>query len=86
MKKTTKNNEGFTLPAKGEEKYKVHVICGTHWDREWRFTAEQSKIRLAELIDDMMDKLENNPDYRHFILDGGSVVLEDYLSVRPENA
>ncbi|RKY05061.1 MAG: hypothetical protein DRP56_09330, partial [Planctomycetota bacterium] len=80
-----KNAEGFTLPAKGDGKYKVHVIAGTHWDREWRFTAEQSKVRLAELIDDMMDKLEGNPGYRHFVLDGGAVVLEDYLSVRPEN-
>ena len=84
-KKSEKSAEGFTLPSKGSSKYKVHVICGTHWDREWRFTAEQSKLRLVELIDNMMDTLENNPDYRHFILDGGSVVLEDYLSVRPEN-
>ena len=62
-----------------------HVICGTHWDREWRFTAEQSLLRLAELVDELLDVLESNPNYRCFLLDGGTVILEDYLSIRPEN-
>jgi len=56
---------------------------GTHWDREWRFTAEQSLLRLAELVDELMDVLEANASYRCFLLDGGTVVLEDYLAVRP---
>ena len=34
-----------------DSKKTFHVISGTHWDREWRFTAEQSLLRLAELID-----------------------------------
>ncbi|MFI4912357.1 MAG: alpha-mannosidase [Sedimentisphaeraceae bacterium JB056] len=63
----------------------VHVISGTHWDREWRFTAEQSLLRLAELIDELLDIIETNPDYKCFLLDGGTVVIEDYLNVRPEN-
>ncbi len=63
----------------------IHVISGTHWDREWRFTAEQSLLRLAELVDELMNVLENNADYRCFLLDGGTVVLEDYLAIRPEN-
>ena len=84
-KKTVENAEGFTLPAKGRSKYKVHVVSGTHWDREWRFTAEQSKLRLADVVDNVIDVLEKHPEFRHFMLDGGSVVLEDYMSVRPEN-
>lgn len=63
----------------------VHIISGTHWDREWRFTAEQSKFRLAELIDNVLETLEKNPDYKYFHLDGGTVMIEDYLSVRPQN-
>jgi len=63
----------------------IHVISGTHWDREWRFTAEQSLLRLAELVDELMDVLENNADYKCFLLDGGTVVMEDYLAIRPEN-
>ena len=84
MKKMKKNEQGFDLPAKGKGKYKVHVVSGTHWDREWRFTAEQSKLRLADLVDGVIEKLEADPNFRHYMLDGGAVVLEDYMSVRPE--
>jgi mannosylglycerate hydrolase len=63
----------------------IHVISGTHWDREWRYTAEQSLLRLADLVDDLLEVLDANSEYRCFLLDGGTVVLEDYLSIRPEN-
>lgn len=65
--------------------YKVHIISGTHWDREWRYTAEQSKLRLANLVDHLLEVLDRVPDFRCFHLDGGAVVLDDYFSVRPEN-
>ncbi len=68
-----------------DPKKTFHVISGTHWDREWRFTAEQSLLRLAELIDELFEILEQNPAYKCFLLDGGTVVIEDYLNVRPEN-
>jgi alpha-mannosidase len=67
-----------------EPKKTFHVISGTHWDREWRFTAEQSLLRLAELVDELLDVMERT-DYKCFLLDGGTVVIEDYLNVRPEN-
>jgi len=66
------------------KKYIMHVLSGTHWDREWRYTAEQSKLRLADLIDSLITLMENNPEYSYFHLDGGIIVLEDYLSVHPE--
>lgn len=67
------------------KKYVMHLICGTHWDREWRHTAEQSKLRLVDLMDSIIELLEQNPKYQHFCVDGGTVVLEDYLTIRPEN-
>lgn len=63
----------------------IHVISGTHWDREWRYTADQSLLRLAHLMDGLLDILEKNTDYPCFHLDGGTVVIEDYLAIRPEN-
>ncbi|OHB59036.1 MAG: hypothetical protein A2Y12_18340 [Planctomycetes bacterium GWF2_42_9] len=63
----------------------IYVISGTHWDREWRFTAEQSLLRLAELVDVLLNVLENNNAYPCFLLDGGTVIMEDYLAIRPEN-
>lgn len=67
------------------EKRIVHLISGTHWDREWRHTAEQSKLRLADLMDNIIDILENKPNYQCFCVDGGTIVLEDYFTIRPEN-
>lgn len=63
----------------------VHLISGTHWDREWRHTAEQSKLRLADLIDNILNLLETKPEYETFCIDGGTIVLEDYFTIRPEN-
>jgi len=67
------------------KRYTMHVVSGTHWDREWRHTAEQSKLRLADLLDNVLNLLESNEDYECFCVDGGMVVIEDYLSVKPEN-
>ena len=63
----------------------VHLISGTHWDREWRHTAEQSKLRLADLMDNIINLLETKPQYSYFCVDGGTIVLEDYFTIRPEN-
>lgn len=66
------------------EKKIINLINGTHWDREWRHTAEQSKLRLADLMDGIIDILENKSSYKYFCVDGGTIVIEDYLTVRPE--
>ena len=67
-----------------KKKYIMHVVSGTHWDREWRHTAEQSKLRLTDLMDYIIHLLETNERYQCFCVDGGMVVLEDYLTIRPE--
>lgn len=66
------------------KKYVMHVISGTHWDREWRHTAEQSKLRLRDLIDETLELLEQKDTYANFCIDGGMIVLEDYLAIRPD--
>lgn len=63
----------------------IHVVPRFHWDREWYFTAEESKILLVNDMEEILTMLETNPDYPYFIMDGQSAVLEDYLSVKPEN-
>ena len=63
----------------------IHLISGTHWDREWRHTAEQSKLRLMDLVDQIINLLETKDSYSSFVVDGGTIVLEDYLTIRPEN-
>jgi mannosylglycerate hydrolase len=63
----------------------IHVIPHFHWDREWYFTTEESKILLVNDMEEVLTMLEQNEDYRYFVLDGQTAILEDYLSVCPEN-
>ncbi len=63
---------------------KVYVVSHTHWDREWYQDFQGFRVRLVYLIDELLDNLEQDPDYRHFTLDGQTIILEDYLEIRPE--
>ena len=66
---------------------KGHIVPHTHWDRAWYLPFQKYRYRLVELVDDLLDLMENNPKaYPSFELDGQTVVLEDYLEVKPENA
>ena len=68
------------------EKMKLFVISHTHWDREWYQDFQNYRYRLVRLVDDLLDMLERNPAYKVFHLDGQTIVLRDYLDIRPENA
>lgn len=63
----------------------VHIIPHTHWDREWYFTFEQSRSMLVYFMDELLDVLEQDEEFKYFVLDGQAIILEDYLNVRPEN-
>ena len=63
----------------------LHVISHTHWDREWYLTFQQFRLKLVHLIDKLLDILDEDPDFKYFMLDGQTIVLEDYLQMRPEN-
>jgi len=60
------------------------IVPHTHWDREWYLTHEQFRVRLVRLLDRLLSLLEGDPTFRHFMLDGQTIVLDDYLEVRPE--
>ncbi len=59
------------------------VISHTHWDREWYRPFEVFRLRLVDLVDHLLDIIEEYPDYV-FHLDAQTVVLEDYLEIRPQ--
>ena len=63
---------------------KAFYCAGTHWDREWYEPFQEYRMWLVELIDEAMDLMEAEPEFRCFHLDGQAVVLEDYLDIRPE--
>jgi hypothetical protein len=59
------------------------VVPHTHWDREWYCAHETFRLRLVGLLDRLLELLERDPAFAHFTLDGQTIVLEDYLEVRP---
>jgi hypothetical protein len=61
----------------------VHVLPHTHWDREWYDPYPAFRIRLVELLDELLPRLEADPAFTHFQLDGQMAVVDDYLEVRP---
>jgi len=56
-----------------------------HWDREWYFTTEESRILLVNNMEEIMQRLERDPEYKYYVLDGQTAVLEDYFAIKPEN-
>lgn len=64
----------------------LHIVPHTHWDREWYLPFQLFRIRLVHLMDRLLDILGRDGAYRHFMLDGQSILLEDYLEIRPERA
>ncbi|CDQ38397.1 polysaccharide deacetylase family protein [Virgibacillus salexigens] len=67
-----------------EDNQTVHIISHTHWDREWYLPYERHHILLVELMDRLLEALENNQGYKSFHLDGQTIMLDDYVQVRPE--
>jgi len=68
------------------DKYKLFVVSHTHWDREWYRTFQSFRKRLVYMMDELIAHMESDPEYKYFHMDGQTIVLEDYLEIRPENA
>ncbi|MFA0543163.1 mannosylglycerate hydrolase [Vibrio sp. 10N.222.52.B7] len=64
---------------------RVHITPHMHWDREWYFTTEESRILLVNNMEEIMNRLESDPVYKYYVLDGQTAVLEDYFAIKPEN-
>ena len=60
-----------------------HLIVHTHWDREWHLPRATYQARLVPMMDDLLQRLEADAGFRSFLLDGQTVLLEDYLRARP---
>lgn len=67
-----------------EKQWTVHVVSHSHWDREWFLPFEQHRMRLVDLIDQLLDLFDKD-QFSSFYLDGQTIVLDDYLQIRPQN-
>jgi len=62
----------------------IHYVLSTHWDREWYLPFQEFRYQLVELLDSVIAGFESGELVGPFTLDGQSILLEDYLEVRPE--
>ncbi len=62
----------------------IYVVSHTHWDREWYLPFQLFRLKLVHLVDGMLELLEHDKEFKYFMLDGQTIVLEDYLQMRPE--
>lgn len=65
--------EGYTRIA-----VRLHIISHTHWDREWFVPSEFTREWLPPFFDALLERFAAEESYR-FVLDGQSILLEDYL-------
>ncbi|MCK4417316.1 MAG: hypothetical protein KAV99_04045, partial [Candidatus Latescibacteria bacterium] len=65
------------------EKYHLHVLFNTHWDREWLYSFQETRMKLVELMERLFEIFETRAEYKYH-LDGQSIPLEDYLEICPE--
>jgi hypothetical protein len=59
------------------------LVTHTHWDREWYRTHQDFRGRLVDAVDRLLELCAADAGY-HFLLDGQSIVIEDYLEIRPD--
>src|SRR5438876_11845953 len=59
------------------------LVSHTHWDREWYRTFQAFRARLVDTVDRVLELLREDSEYT-FLLDGQSIVLEDYTEIRPD--
>jgi len=60
------------------------VVPHTHWDRAWYLPFQAYRLRLVEMVAELLDLLEAGT-LPNFVLDGQTVVLEDHLAIRPQD-
>jgi alpha-mannosidase len=60
----------------------VFIVPSTHWDREWYLPFQSFRTQLVHLVDKLLERLAKQEYY--FMLDGQTIILEDYFEIRPE--
>ena len=62
----------------------IHVVSNSHWDREWAYPFEETRLLLLDFMDNLLDLLDRDKDFHSFTMDSQTVCLDDYLELRPE--
>jgi len=79
-----RNNYKNGLKRTAAAPRKVHYVLSSHWDREWYQTFQDYRQRLVALLDRTLDDLASGQLQGPFTTDGQTIILDDYLEIRPE--
>ena len=60
------------------------VIPNTHWDREWLYDFQHTRMLLVQFLDKLLKIFNQFPEYKSYLLDAQTAPIEDYLEIRPE--
>src|SRR5665213_1256763 len=66
------------------KKRTVQVGLSTHWDREGRESCQDIRYALVRLLDRTFAAMKDGRLHGPFHTDGQSILLDDYLEIRPE--
>jgi alpha-mannosidase len=69
-----------------DRKIQTYYVASTHWDREWYEAFQQFRYHLVELLDEVLELMARDERFACFQTDGQSILLEDYLEIRPERS
>ncbi|MGP8328767.1 MAG: alpha-mannosidase [Methanosarcinaceae archaeon] len=67
-----------------QQKLEIHVISNTHWDREWLYSFQETRLMLVNFMNRLLEIFKTEPDYKSYLLDSQVVPIEDYLEIHPE--
>ena len=67
-----------------QERKTIHVVSNSHWDREWGYPFEETRLLLLKFMDELLDLLDKDPEFTSFTMDSQTLCVEDYLELRPE--
>ena len=62
---------------------KMHILSNSHLDREHRHEFQETRLMMVKMLDDVIEIMEQDENYKFFTLDGQAIVLDDYLEMRP---
>ncbi len=67
-----------------EEHKEVHIICNTHWDREWVYPSAETRLLLIDFMNNLLDILDNQPDFHSFLMDSQVLAIDDFIEMCPD--
>ncbi len=62
----------------------IHIVSNSHWDREWGYPFEETRLLLIDFMDNLLELLDTDKEFHSFTMDSQTLCVEDYLELRPE--